>query len=228
MIIVISIDLKVISCWTNKYTCLHDNSHEFNRSMTWNLFIDFFRVLFSQFRQFFTHTCERRGGKQRRIEARRENGEGTIFCTPPPSLRSLSSSLLAEFSTHMRRKRMPKMFAHALDRPVCHDGDSLHPSIPSFPNVSPSVSLFHDNSIPSLPSSPLSLFRTHARRCCLSSFFLSSHDDTPLRLSLTPLLASPLRLFTRTQDENVKPVLYYSTTERNSTRTHSRICLFRY
>lgn len=57
----------------------------------------------------------------------------------------------------------------------------LYPQLPQC--VSPSASLFHD-SIPSSPSFSLalflSLFCTHARRCCLSSFFLSSHGDTPL------------------------------------------------
>lgn len=56
----------------------------------------------------------------------------------------------------------------------------------------------------------LSFSRTHTRRCRLSSFFLSSRRETPLHPSLTP--ASPLRLFARTQDEEiVKPVLHYST-----------------
>ena len=134
----------------------------------------------------------------------------------------LSSSLLAEFSTRMRRKRMRKMFAHALDRPVCHDGDSLHPSTPSFPSVSPSVSLFHDNSIPSLPSSSLSLFRTHARRWCLSSFSLSL--SLLARWYLSPPLFDaatgiPVKtICQRTQDENVKPFLYFSTIEQHSTR----------
>lgn len=144
-----------------------------------------------------------------------------------PQSQSSSLSLSTGRIFYVRAKKNARgkcLHTHSID-PFRHAGDSLHPSTPSFPKrVSPSASLFHDNSIPSsLSSSSLSLFCTHARAQVLSFFLLS----TPLWLSLTPL-ASPLRLFARTQDENVKPFLHYSTTERHSTRTRSRACPFRY
>lgn len=65
-----------------------------------------------------------------------------------PPLHLLFAS--SEFSTRIKRTR--KMFAHAPDRPVCHDRDSLHPStLASLRACSFSLSLF-----PSLP--PPSLF----------------------------------------------------------------------
>lgn len=109
-----------------------------------------------------------------------------ILCLSPRTLFFIaisSPSSLAEFSTHTRRKRTRKMFVHALDRPVCHDGDSLHPSTPASLHsplyVSPFASLFLDNSIPSSPSSPLSIFLSHAH-AQVSSFFLLSLFSPPL------------------------------------------------
>lgn len=97
-----------------------------------------------------------------------------IVVSSPPSL--------AEFSTHTRRKRTRKMFAHALDRPVCHDGDSLHPSTPaSLPCMShPSHLSCSITPSPLHPSSSLSLSlflslaRTHAGVVFLPSFSLFS------------------------------------------------------
>lgn len=124
---------------------------------------------------------------------------------------------LSEFSTHMRIKRTRKMFAHAPDRPVCHDGDSLHPSTrASLRSHSLSFSsLSHPSHLSSSASPSLlvlfSLFLSHTRAragvAFLPSFSPLATVHPPL-LSLTP--ASPLRLFARTQDEIVKPVLHYS------------------
>jgi len=64
------------------------------------------------------------------------------------------------------------MFAHALDRPVCHDGDSLHPSTPSFPSVShpPHLSSTITPSPLRLRSLFLSFARTRAGVVFLPSF----------------------------------------------------------
>lgn len=92
----------------------------------------------------------------------------TFSRIPSPSL--LSPALLAEFSTHTRRKRTRKMFAHALDRPVCHGGDSLHPSTPSFPNVSHPPQLSSTITPSPLCLRSLSFARTRAGVVFLPSF----------------------------------------------------------
>lgn len=101
--------------------------------------------------------------------------------------------------TRIRSTRLPQWRFLA---PLC-PSFSLSPSSLTPSHLSSSITLSP------LLSYSLSFSFLHAQ---VSPFFLLSllsHDDTPLRPSLTP--ASSRRLFTRTQDEIVKSVLHYST-----------------
>lgn len=161
----------------------------------------YYSALVPLFRRYFrTFKNSLRAKEEERTRERKEKGSETfsfffslllnfqhglclweILCLSPRTLLFIavsSPSSLAEFSTHTRRKRTRKMFAHALDRPVCHDGDSLHPSTPQLLSTLPCMSHPSHLSSSITPSPlrlhpPLSIFLSHAH-AQVSSFFLLS------------------------------------------------------
>lgn len=150
---------------------------------------------------------------------------------PPPSLASSLSLPLCWpnfLRTREENARGKCLHTHSID-PLATVEIPCHPSTPSFPNVSHPPHLSSTITPSPLPfrSLPLSLLqRTRAGVASLPSF--SPLTVIPL-LALFDTASIPTKLFVRTQDENVKPVLHHSTTGRqDSTQTHSRACPFQY